>query len=118
MITISDHCLDYLKLWLQHTQFLKEFHWITLDKPIKWTDVNKTALLLIDKGFFKSENHQKLFHAYGFFKRYANEIKIAEYEKEKMKISDRWRDVFAALKKEVDCEPLIDLVSFVLTIPG
>lgn len=50
--------MEYLDEWMQHLQFLKEFEWISLDKPPLWSEIDKSAQILIDKGIFPAEKHQ------------------------------------------------------------
>lgn len=115
----TESCSEYLTLWLQHVQFLKEFNWFSLDNTPEWSEIDKTARLLIEKGFFAKEKHQKLFHNFGMLKACMHNDQILEYSKRKLSIVDRWVDFFKKCAKEYyDCEPLITIASYVLTIPG
>lgn len=107
-----------MREWLQHAQVLNEFSWIALDKTPEWEDIDKTARKLIDQGFFKLENHQKLFHVQTFLRAYMTETKIAEYKEMKTPIAERWVDFFKNAKDKINCEPLIQIVAYILAIPG
>lgn len=111
-------CLDYLSEWLQHAVFLGEFSWIALERAPEWKDIDKTARSLIDKEFFKLEDHQRLFHVQTFLRAYMTDAKIAEYTSMKTPIAERWIDFFKNAKDKIDCGPLIRIVSYILTIPG
>lgn len=111
-------CLDYLNEWLQHTLFLKDFEWIALAKSLEWNEIDKTSRNLIDKGFFKLESHQPLFHVFTFLKAYMTDAKISEFNDTKTPIAKRWIDFFKSAKDKINCEPLIQIVSYVLAIPG
>lgn len=115
----TESCSEYLILWLQHADFLAEFNWIALNKTPEWDEINKTARLLIEKGLFAKEQHQKLFHNVGVLKASMHNDQILEYSKQKLSIVDRWVHFFNKCAKEnYDCEALITIVSYVLTIPG
>lgn len=111
-------CLDYLNEWLQHTLFLNEFEWITLAKVPEWDEIDKTARMMIDKGFFNLESHQQLFHVCTFLKAYMTDAKITEFNDTKTPIAERWTDFFKSSKDKINCEPLIQIVSYILAIPG
>lgn len=105
--------------WLQHARLLNDFSWIALAAPPVWNDIDKTARALVEKGVFQAENHQKLFHAFGYLKAYVNEAKITEFDATKMSISDRWVDFFRKCDKDnINVEELDRIVSYVMAIPG
>lgn len=111
--------MEYLDEWLQHMQFVKQFNWITLDAPVEWTDLNKTAQLLTEKGIFPAEMHPKLLSNYGVLKANLNAVQIAEYKSQKLTVSQRWVEFFKKCAKEdYDYKPLAKIVSYILTIPG
>lgn len=115
----TENCAEYLTLWLQHVQFLKEFNWISLDNSPEWNDIDKTARLMMEKGLFAKEDHQKLFHNFGILEATMNKDQILKYTNRKLSIVDRWVDFFSKCADEnYDCGPLITIVSYVLTIPG
>lgn len=87
-------CLEYLEEWLQHVQFLKRFSWISLNETPEWVDVDRTARLLIEKRIFQKDQHQELFHAYGYMKANMNEAQIADYKKRNVTVSERWVEFF------------------------
>lgn len=104
---------------MQHVQFLKQFEWILLDKPPVWDEIDQSARILIEKDIFPAENHQRLFHNYGILRAIMNDAQIAENEREKLSIGDRWVKFFKKCAKEDhNCNELIRIVSNVLTIPG
>lgn len=114
-----DDCLEYLDEWMQHVQFLKQFEWILLDKPPVWDEIDKSARALIEKGIFPAENHQRLFHNFGILRANMNDAQIAENKHEKLSIGDRWVKFFKKCANEdYNCNELIRIVSYVLTIPG
>lgn len=98
--------MEYLHEWLQHTQFLNDFGWISLDKVPDWNEIDKTARDLIQKGFFAIENHQRLFHAASFLKAYLTQSKIDELNALKTPIASRWIEFFNSTKDKIppkDC---------------
>lgn len=104
---------------MQHVQFLKQFEWILLDKPPVWDEFVKSARILIEKGIFPAEKHQRLFHNYGVLSANMNEAQIAENNEKKLKIGARWVNFFKKCAKEgYNCDELIHIVSYVLSIPG
>lgn len=104
---------------MQHLQFLRQFEWISLKKTPEWNEIDKSARVLIDKGIFPAEQHQRLFHNFGILSANMNEFQIAENNKEKLKIGDRWVKFFKKCAGEgYNCDPLIRLVSYVLSIAG
>lgn len=110
--------MEYLDEWLQHAQFLDDYSWIGLNKVPEWTDIDKTSRDLISKGFFSADEHQHLFHASTFLKAYMTKSKIDEFNALKTPIANRWTEFFINVKDKVKCEPLIRIVSYILTIPG
>lgn len=100
-------------------QFVKQFDWIALDKPVEWNDLNKTAGLLMEKGIFPAEMHAKLCSNYGVLNANVNAAQIAEYKEKKLTVSERWVGFFKKCAKEgFDYKPLAIIVSYILTIPG
>lgn len=119
MFIFIDGCMEYLDEWMKHLQFLKEFAWISLDKPPVWSEIDKSARTLIEKGIFPAEKHQQLFHNCSILIANINSIKIAENKEKKLTIGERWVDFFNKCdKEEYNCDALIRLVSYVLSIPG
>lgn len=112
-------CLEYLDEWLKHMQFVKEFDWITLDEPVEWNKLDKTARSLMEKEIFPAEMHRQLCSNFGVLKATVNAVLITEYKDKKLTISERWVDFFKRCEKEgYDYAPLALIVSYILTIPG
>lgn len=103
---------------MKHTEKLTRFNWILLENAPKWDEIDKSCRMLIDEKIFESAKHQKLFHAFGHLKDYMNDERIKEYKKQSTPISERWVEFFNAMDGVVDCKPLDELVSYVLSIPG
>lgn len=114
---------------MKHTEKLAEFSWVLLETVPKWNDVDKSSRVLIEKGMFDSNKHQKLFHAFGFLEKYMDEDRIKEIVQHKVKklkrnekrksIAMYWVDFFEAMEKlAVDYTPLDELVSYALSNPG
>lgn len=114
-----DGCLEYLDLWMQHVQFLKQFEWVSLDRPLVWTEIDQSARVLIEKGIFPAEKHQQLFHNFGILNANVNEVQIAENKANKLKTGERWVNFFKKCDEQnYKCDALIQLVSYILSIPG
>lgn len=111
---------------MKHTKKLAEFNWVLLESVPKWNDVDKSSRILIEKGMFDSEKHQKLFHAFGFLEKYMDEgringiVQLENKKNEKPKsIEKHWVDFFNAMDNlGIDCTPLDEIVSYALAIPG
>lgn len=115
----TENCSEYLVLWLQHVQFLKEFNWVSLDKTPEWSQIDKVARQMVEKGLFEKDQHQQLFHNFGVLEASMNKDQLNDYCERKVSIVDRWVEFFKKCDKEnYNCKPLIRIVSYVLTIPG
>lgn len=100
-------------------QFIKEFDWIALDKPVEWGQIDATARMLMEKEIFLSEMHRQLCSNYGVLKAHMNEAQIGEYKDKKLTIVERWVNFFKKCDREgYDFRPLALIVSYILTIPG
>lgn len=118
-----ESCLDYLVPWMKHTEKLADFNWISLDCVPKWSEIDKSSRILMEKGMFDSQNHQSLFHTFDTLKNYMDEEKIAEFKNQKSKtpksIATVWVEFFKAMKNlAIDVTPLERIVSYALSIPG
>lgn len=114
-----ESCLDYLDEWMQHVQFIKQFDWISLDKPIEWKKIENTAKTLMEKGVFPTEMHQQLCKNYGVLNANINTAQIDEFNQKKLSIGERWVQFFKKCAEEsYDCRPLALIVSYILAIPG
>lgn len=104
---------------MQHLRFLKQFEWISLNKPPVWEKIDKSVRVLIEKGIFSAEKHQQLLHNFGILSANMNTVKIAENNEKKLSIGQRWVDFFKKCKEQdYNCDALIHLVSYILSIPG
>lgn len=81
---------------MQHVQFLKQFEWISLDRPPVWDDIDKSARILIEKGIFPAEKHQRLFHNCGILSANMNAAQIREIKEKK---NDNWGALGRILSK-------------------
>lgn len=104
---------------MQNLRFLQQFEWMSLNKPLVWDEINKSAHHLIERGIFPAEKHVQLLHNYGILNANVNNVKIAEYNEKKLTIGERWVDFFKKCsEQDYNCDALIHIVSYVLSIPG
>lgn len=103
-----------------HTEFLKQFEWISVERIPEWSAINDCAKYLIDRSLFDPRNHQQLFIEFSLVKAYFNEEKVKQLNEKKIKSEERWTLFFRDTKLETSnsCDSLATLVSFLLTLPG
>lgn len=89
-----------------------------MKKCPKWEDIDHTARSLIEKRFFDENDHQKLFNCYDYLKQYCDEDKLNSWTQNKSTTEQRWVEFFTHMNENFDCDPLIQLVSYALAIPG
>lgn len=103
---------------MKNTGNLAEFNWVLLESAPKWTDVDNSCRILIEKAMFDSQKHQKLFHAFDYLKNYMDDERIEQF-KNSNSIAKHWVEFFKHMENlAVDCTPLDEIVSYALSIPG
>lgn len=126
-VEFLESCLDYLGTWMQNTKHLAAFDWVLLQKIPEWNDIDKCCRILIEKGLFDVQKHQKLFHAFDYLKNYMDQEKIDQIRNEKNDkkikkkkfIATYWAEFFTAMENSsIDCTPLDEIVSYALSISG
>lgn len=85
---------------------------------IKNQDIDCTARLLTEKGFFNENDHQKLFNCFDYLKQYCDDDKLNAWKQTKSTTEQRWVEFFTQMNENHDCDQLIQLVSYALGIPG
>lgn len=85
----------------------------------QWKDIDISSRILIEKEMFDQQKHQKLFHAFDYLKDYMDDERIKEYNRKSKPVVERWVAFFNHMHDlGIDCTPLDEIVSYVLTIPG
>lgn len=113
--------MEYMDVWMQHSGLFKQFEWISLEEVPDWKDVDTTARLLIQEGFFDREQHQALFHSFDHLKKYLTDDVITKHKdrskENKTTVEQRW-NIFFKSTNDDDVAPLAKIVAYILTIPG
>lgn len=87
-------------------------------KP-QWKDIDISSRILIEKEMFERQKHQKLFHAFNYLNDYMDDERIKEYKNQSKPVVERWVAFFNQMHDlGIDCTPLDEIVSYILTIPG
>ncbi|KAL4120168.1 hypothetical protein QTP88_012898 [Uroleucon formosanum] len=106
---------QYLTSWTSHFEELEIMECITLKKVPNWSEIEKVAEFISNKGFFNPNNDTALFDQFMLTLQYVTQEKIDEWNLEKKSTDQRWVCIFKYFK-EKDIQ-LTDMVVMLLETP-
>ncbi|KAL4108051.1 hypothetical protein QTP88_018308 [Uroleucon formosanum] len=110
---------QYLTSWTSHFEELEIMECITLKKVPNWSEIEKVAEFISNKGFFNPNNDTALFDQFMLTLQYVTQEKIDEWNLEKKSTDQRWVCIFKYFKeKDIQCDKMIIIVEYVLCLPG
>ncbi|KAL4091311.1 hypothetical protein QTP88_026014 [Uroleucon formosanum] len=110
---------QYLTSWTSHFEELEIMECITLKKVPNWSEIEKVAEFISNKGFFNPNNDTALFDQFMLTVQYVTQEKIDEWNLEKKSTDQRWVCIFKYFKeKDIQCDKMIIIVEYVLCLPG
>lgn len=92
---------QYLTSWTYHFEKLEIMECITLQKVPKWSEIEKVAEFISNKGFFNSNNDAALFDQFILTLQYVTQEKIDQWNLEKTPTDQRWDLFLNILKKKI-----------------
>jgi len=92
--------------------------YITLKKVPNWSEIEKVAEFISNKGFFNPNNDTALFDQFMLTLQYVTQEKIDKWNLEKKPTDQHWVCIFKYFKeKDIQCDKMI-IVKYVLCLLG
>lgn len=104
--------------WIQNVAVIDHLHWITLDTPVQWKDVDNSSRILMNIGRFDKDNHQALYVAFESLRSFATKEVCDEWKHKKTAVDQRWVEFFTHIEGKVKYDVLSDIVAYGICIPG
>lgn len=87
---------------------------ITLQKIPNWSEIEKIAEFISNKGFLNSNNDTTLFDQFMLTLEYITQEKIDQWNLEKNPTDQNWVSIFKYFKeKNIKCDQIIIIVEYV-----
>lgn len=117
----SDDANEYLSLWSEQFDEIRDFSWVVLRTMPIWSEINKTMQQFsnLADDFELSKNSPKVFSQYGYIKTFASPEKFEEWNTKKLTTEARWVEIFKHMEAQhVPYLEISRLIEFLLCLPG
>lgn len=115
-MSFYDSVIDYLLKWSEPLTELNHFDWILLQKPVEWTDVEKSFKWLDENSTCKL-NESSLFDQVVKLKCFVKE-NTSNTEFNSSLASTKWTTFFESCISEEQYSELLKIVQFYFSLPG